>query len=269
MTTSPLAWTPSTRIRGRATLPRRLRNGTRVPERSHGRYLLTGGMLKCPTCGGNFKAIKYPEPAYVCATRRRKPLSCPNYLTLPMAYADDAVLTMCEGSLLGTKFIEELLAMVDQGQVEDTSRLAAERERLRGEVENLVRSIAAGVPPETIAPSIRRAEQETARIEARLRAPRVEVPWIEELRAALLQRAEDWRKTLRSEPQVARVLLRRLIGPLVLHDESTMPDFIKADAEVQAGLLDGLAPHSGVVVQGNHSYIRDTSPAGFEPAFWP
>ena len=75
-----------------------------------------------------------------------------------------------EGSVLGMPFIEELLAMVDQGHVENTSQLAAERERLRGEVENLVRSIAAGVPPETIAPSIRRAEQEIARIEARLRA---------------------------------------------------------------------------------------------------
>ena len=88
------------------------------------------------------------------------------------------------------------------------------------------------------------------------------MPRIEELRTALLQRAEDWRKTLRCDPEMARVLLRRLIGPLVLHDESTMPDFIKADAEVQTGLLGGLAPHSGVVVQGNHSYNRDTSPAG-------
>jgi hypothetical protein len=40
------------------------------------------------------------------------------------------------------------------------------------------------------------------------------------------------------------VLVRRLIGPLVLHDESTRPDFIRADAEVKPGLLDGLVPHS-------------------------
>ena len=49
-----------------------------------------------------------------------------------------------------------------------------------------------------------------------------------------------WKTTLRSEPKVARLLLRRLIGPLVLYDESTRPDFIKADAVVKPGLLDGL-----------------------------
>jgi hypothetical protein len=63
------------------------------------------------------------------------------------------------------------------------------------------------------------------------------------VRAALLQRAEDWRTTLRAEPHVARVLLRRLIGPLVLHDESEMPAFIRADAEVKPWLLDGIVPH--------------------------
>lgn len=51
-----------------------------------------------------------------------------------------------------------------------------------------------------------------------------------------MQRAEDWRITLRAEPQVARVLLRRLIGPLVLHDESEMPEFIRADAVIKPAL---------------------------------
>jgi site-specific DNA recombinase len=233
-------------------------DGGRVPERSHGKYLLTGGMLLCPTCGGNFEAIKFPRPAYVCATRRRKPLSCPNHLMLPMEDADTIVLDMVEGEVLGMRFIEELLAMVDKGQVEDTAHLTAERERLRGEVENLVGSIAAGVPAETIAPGIRARELEISRLEARLRAPRPEAPRIDELRTALLQRAEDWRQTLRSEPSMARVLIRRLIGPLVLHDESQRPDFIEAVADVRTGLLDGLAPHNMLA-----------SPTGFEPVFWP
>ena len=29
-----------------------------LPERAHGKYLLTGGMLSCPTCGGHFEALK-------------------------------------------------------------------------------------------------------------------------------------------------------------------------------------------------------------------
>jgi len=232
-------------------------------------------MLICPTCKGHFEAIKYPFPAYVCATRRRKPGSCPNYLTLPMAETDNVVLDMLEGDVLGTKFVEELLGMVDRGHVEDRSRLAADRERLRAEVKHLVQSIAAGVPADTVAPEIRLRELEISRLEVRLRTPLPEAPRIEELRGALLQRAEDWRATLRKEPEVARVLVRRLIGPLVLYDESTRPDFIRADAEVKPGLLDGLVPHAAYNrlaspgVSTGDVYTEVASPTGFEPVFWP
>ena len=58
-------------------------------------------------------------PAYVCSTRRRKPGTCKNDLVLPMEDADDVVLTMVEGTLLGTKFIDELLSMVEQNKGED------------------------------------------------------------------------------------------------------------------------------------------------------
>jgi hypothetical protein len=88
---------------------------------------------------------------------------------------------------------------------------------------------------------IRERELEIARLEARLRAPKGEAPNLERLREALEQRAAEWRQTLREEPKVARVLLRRLIGPLELYDESTRPDFIKADTELQTALIDGLA----------------------------
>ena len=81
---------------------------------------------------------------------------------------------------------------------------------------------------------------EIARLEVRIRTPR-EQPNIERLRDALTQRAAEWKATLRSEPKVARLLLRRLIDPLVLDDESTTPDFMKADAVVKPSLLDGLA----------------------------
>ena len=122
-------------------------------------------------------------------------------------------------------------------------------------IENYVRSIGAGVAPETIAPAIRNCELEIARLEARIRTPRQQ-PQIEKLRDALTQRAAEWRITLRSEPKVARLLLRRLVGPLVMLDESTRPDFIKADCEVKTGLIDGLAEIQDVA-----------SPTGFEPVF--
>lgn len=64
------------------------------------------------------------------------------------------------------------------------------------------------------------------------------------MRDALTQRAEEWKQTLRTEPKVARLLLRRLIGPIELYDASKpewqIPDFIKPDAVVKTGLIDGL-----------------------------
>ena len=46
----------------------------------------------------------------------------------------------------GSQYIEGLLALVDKGEVDQTARLTADRDRLLREVKNLVGSIAAGVP---------------------------------------------------------------------------------------------------------------------------
>jgi DNA invertase Pin-like site-specific DNA recombinase len=210
----------------------------RAPEKAHGKYLLSGGMLICPQCGGHFEALKYPREEYACATRRRKPGTCTNPLKLPIAFADDVVLTMVEGEILGTKFIEELLSLVEQGERDDTTRLTADRDRLRGEVERLVRLVADGLASDNVASAIREREAEIARLEVRLRTQRP-APNIVRLRDALTQRAAEWKVTLREEPKVARLLLRRLIGPLVLTDDSQRPEWIDAEAEVKTGLLDG------------------------------
>jgi site-specific DNA recombinase len=230
----------------------------KMPEKTWGKYLLTGGMLICPTCGGHFEGLKYPKEVYVCSTRRRKPGACTNTLALPMSFADDVVLDMVEGVVLGRAYIEELLAMVHQNETDGLVRLAADRDRLRGEVEKLVGSIALGQAPASIVSAIRERELEVARLEARFRAPKREAPNLERLREALEQRAAEWKQTLREEPKVARLLLRRLIGPLELYDESTRPDFIEADTVLKTGLIDGLAEIQQVA-----------SPPGFEPGFQP
>lgn len=113
----------------------------RAPQNASGKYLLTGGLLICPTCGGHFEAFKSPwkrDGVYVCATRRRKPGVCSNMLALPMALADEAVLEMVEGEVLGTRFIEELLSLVDKGDAQNAARLTVERERLQREMSNLL-----------------------------------------------------------------------------------------------------------------------------------
>ena len=232
-------------------------NGRHKPQHAHGRFLLSGGLLLCPTCGGHFEAVSAPwkgaTPVYVCATRRRKPGVCTNTLALPIAETDDAVLDMVEGEALGTRFIEELLALVDTGEVDHTAQLTAERDRLHAEVQNLVGSIAAGVPADTVAPAIKERQREIATVDTTLRQPRPVPPKIDELRLALEQRAAEWRVTLRAERAVARLLLRRLIGPLTLWDAAS------ADAwttSLTPALLEGLAPVQLLA-----------SPPGFEPGF--
>jgi len=41
-------------------LAAKARNDGTTAHKSHGRYLLSGGMLPCPTCGAHFEARKYP-----------------------------------------------------------------------------------------------------------------------------------------------------------------------------------------------------------------
>lgn len=234
----------------------------RAPQNAGGKYLLSGGLLICPTCGGHFEAFKAPwkkEGIYCCATRRRKPGTCTNTLALPMPSTDEAVLEMVEGEVLGTKFIEELLSLVDRGEADQTATLTADRDRLKGEVHNLIQLAASGVSPEILAADIRQREKDIAKLEAQLRMPRPEQPNIDRLRAAMQQRSEAWKAELRDEPKVARLLLRRLVGPLTLWDASE-PDaaFIEWEAAVKPALLEGLTPIQVVA-----------SPPGFEPGFQP
>ena len=133
--------------------------------------------------------------------------------------------------------------------------LLAERNQLQTEVDRLVASIAAGVPADTVAPLIQTKQATIRKLDTRLRAPKVPRLNHERLRAALDQRAAQWKADLRAEPQIARMMLRRLIGPLTLWDESERPEWIKWEAVPTTELLDGLAT------------LQVASPAGFEPAF--
>ncbi len=250
--------------------------GKKTAEKAHGTYLLSGGMLICPECNASFEGRKYPwkpskktaallaDPAamahgghvYICSTRRRKPGVCSNTLALPIDQTDETVLNIIAGEMLSARYVNELLACVDRGDVDHSVRLLADRERLAGEVANLVNSIASGVPADTVAPAIKEREADIAKLDVQLRRPRREPPNIERLRAALEQRAAEWKDLLRAEPHIARLLLRKIVGPLVLFD--TAPDFCRFETTPTVELLDGLAPT-----------LEGTSPTGFEPVFWP
>jgi hypothetical protein len=73
----------------------------------------------------------------------------------------------------------------------------------------------------------------------------------------MTQRAAEWRVTLRSEAPVARLLLRRLVGPLTLWDATDSK--VNADVPATAGLLDGLI-HDGSSSTGTLLSARTLTP---------
>lgn len=218
-----------------------------MPDKTHGKYLLSGGMLKCPTCGRHFEARhnrKKGVALYMCSTRRRMPGMCSNDFSLPIEDADDDVLNIVEGQLLEPQIIEEVLKLVDDS-VDKTTYVQSNRDRLQEEVNNLVDSIAKKfIAPEDAGAQIQRRKEEIARLDAELRKPRPPRVQRERLRAALEQRIASWKAELRAEPRIARIVLRRLIGPLTLHGEHRGPDetyFEYWEASIKPeGLLDGL-----------------------------
>jgi site-specific DNA recombinase len=183
-----------------------------------GRYLLSG-LLRCP-CGAGFEALKTPNRThrkgfvYVCAARRRKgPSVCRYDLVFPIAETDAAILDVIESTVLSPGFIERVLetAMLSAPDPDRTA-LEDERARLAREIENLTTAIAAGGDIPALAEALKDRDARLRRIDAQL-VPR-EAPDRVALRAALEQRAAEWRETLRANPVQGRMVLETLMGPL-------------------------------------------------------
>ena len=221
-----------------------------------GRYLLSG-LLKCP-CGATFEALKAGNwtshgAVYVCGARRRKgPAVCNNSLTLPIAEADEDVLSIIEGEALTPAFVTYVLDTLATGDLIDRPALQEERDRVAREVENLTQGIAEGGDIPALVALLKARDKRLKKLDQQL-APH-EHPDREVLRLALEQRVEDWRAILRSNPRQARMVLHQLIGPIRMHNEGDRPSWIAPLRP--AGLLAGMVPGG-------------SSPTGFEPVFWP
>ena len=167
------------------------------------------------------------------------------------------MLSIIEEELLCTGFIKELLSLVKDAP-DETTWMTAERDRLQVEHDRLIASIAAGVPADSVAGLVQEKAEAITRLARKLSIPRPKRLDHERLRAALEKRSAEWKRDLRAEPTVARMVLRRLVGPLTLWNEAERPDFVEWKANPKTDLLDGLAPTLDVA-----------SPTGFEPVFWP
>jgi len=105
------------------------RAATGEGQNSPGTYLLSGGMIICSECGGNFE-VRKKTGVYSCATRRPQPGLCSNTLKLPIEETDRAVLDELDSKLQDPRFIQEVLAMVTDAP-DQTERLTAEKGQLK------------------------------------------------------------------------------------------------------------------------------------------
>jgi hypothetical protein len=88
----------------------------------------------------------------------------------PSTPSDEAPAYKVDGEVLDAGFINELLAIVDRGEADDSAQLSADRERLQHEVNNLLDVVVSGVSPATLAPKIKEREM------VRIQSPRPTVP---------------------------------------------------------------------------------------------
>ena len=253
------------------------------------KYLLSGGMLKCPTCGGRFEACN--ARFYVCGTRRKSGSSvCSNTLSLRIDVFDQTVLGLLEGHVLHPRFIDQVCDLAC-GNTADVERDEVEQRRTEAEtrLKNLsafIEKLGPADTPEEYFDRVKTLRAERDALSRRLEA--MDAPADRaQLRVALEQRCEDWRQRLRGDhPDEARFVVQKLIGPITLWegDEQRLsveqlaafgvvkelPPDVKPSREgtdeipwedcgfsavvTPAGLIDGL--NAKIMVAG----------AGFEPA---
>ena len=89
--------------------------GGRPSKKTRGVPLLTGGLLICPECGGNFETR---EGKYECARRRRKG-TCENTLRFDIAQADADVLDTLENTSLSPEAVAGLLRTISSAPADE------------------------------------------------------------------------------------------------------------------------------------------------------
>jgi hypothetical protein len=97
------------------------------------RYPLSGGLVKCPTCGGNFEASR---GFYECAVHRRKGSAiCANKLRLKITELDEAVSRLLDGQVLTAAFIARIIRLADASPDDGRTRLESDRVKLKASID--------------------------------------------------------------------------------------------------------------------------------------
>lgn len=154
-------------------------NGGRIlgrPPAVGTKYLLSG-MLTCGTCGSSLEARtrshgRQRAPFYGCAAHHRKGVTvCNNNLEIPMAEADDAVLSTIERVMLDPSVVQDIVARAAAELAEETTEtrrgaLEQERTTVEKEIGRLIEALATGGELAPLLAAIRARETKRAELTA-------------------------------------------------------------------------------------------------------
>lgn len=204
----------------------RTRMNRREMKQQGGRkHTLFGGILRCACCGGAVVAVS--KQRYGCAARKDRG-TCPGVL-LPRDDTDTTLMEIVQNNLLSP---EALADMRHQAQEiartsrQDSARRAQHVERrmaeLDAEIDRLTDAVAQMGFSEALAARLKTAEAEREKLQNTPSEPHSE----SELQAAI----ENYQKmlanlntALQDDTEVARELLRELLGSLVAGQDDTGP----------------------------------------------
>jgi site-specific DNA recombinase len=207
----------------------RLKNGQVLgrPPATGTRYMLSG-LLRCGTCGASMEARTRSHgrrrvPFYGCSAHFRKGSSvCSNNVEIPMADAEDAILSTIESYMLDPGIVQEIVetavatlradTAARSQRVEPLDRALAE---VDGQLARLTDALAAGGDMTSVLTAIRVREMRRDELRRALasasHAGVGQLPDLRAARAELEQRLGEWRTLLRQHVEQAQQLLRRLI----------------------------------------------------------
>ena len=234
------------------------------------KYLLTG-LARCGVCGGSLVVRSRSHGGrraffYGCTSyHHRGRTVCTNALEMPLAAADEAVLSHLESDALCPEVMEAALARAVQQLATpepDAGKrrrvLKATRKKLERDLAQLTVAITAGGPLKTLVSAIKTAERQVDQVDTELAGldGRACVSGGERQRIEreLRVRLDDWRGLLRRHVPQARQILRKLLVDRVVFTPKT--DYYEFTGSWTLGKL-----VSGVVDLPQ----RMVSPTGFEP----
>jgi site-specific DNA recombinase len=194
------------------------------------KYLLTG-LGTCAVCGGGIyveqrthghRARRTRAHFYGCwAHRSRGGRTCTNDLFVPMAVANEGIITGFEAQLLDPAVIHvglETMRAALQAPPDAAAQATLEREleTVEPQIAHLTQAIKLGGNLQSLVRELRalegRRRDMLARLDGVAHTSTMTAAHLRQIEATILERLDDWRGMLRQEPRIARQMLTKLLA---------------------------------------------------------